>query len=792
MSIDQLKELRTAESILFLGSGFSRNAINIRGNAIPTGEELKRELAHALSVDENLYDFQTLAEEVNSREKLNLYQMLYELFTVRELHEHQVNVLQKPWRRIYTTNYDDGLELHYHNSKQNINSFSYTDPKPNRMAPGTIVHLHGMIRLANQDNILEQLVLTESSYVRQHFEKSLWYDEFIHDLRFCQMCIFVGYSLRDYHISSILLQHRETTEKTYFITSGTVDAIFSRRIAPYGEVLPVGIEGFSDHCRNLSEPTSTGNIHTLRSFRYLDPLMDKKSLSSPTALEILNLVTYGTFNFRRCLSTLPNSEYIVARRAQAEEAAALLDNTHTLILHSLLGNGKSIFLYILAHRLAQKEYKCFLARTNTTLLPEDVAVLRDIKEAVLMFDDYDSARDIIDEMKERLPMAKVIVAVRTGIQDVRLHEIQNRFPAPIQRLNLNKVSRSDLEEFCVLLDQSGIRTENLEEGIRNCKDFREVVTTLYDHSEIKQKISDELKPLMDDSEIRKIIVASHLLRWAGHEVDPGFLRSVTNCDAYAAMARFRAIATEIFRLDDDQVHVRSPIFSEYIIQTHIAAADILDGVYPIIVEAVKRKHQKRYQGILSSLMRFSILNRALVKEPRRIELLIGLYEKLRRDIDVNKEPLFWLQYSILMTAADDLYMAEDLIRTAYARAKDSPGFLTFQIDTFALRLMLLIEQREVSGETVQRFDQIVGKIDEIRQMIGEESRRDHAIQVLMEIEPFVRARLIALSTAERTSLVYHLALIQQELGSLSDIDRARTGADKVSESVGRARQAIVG
>ena len=93
MNLPQLHNLRTSESILFLGSGFSRNAINIRGTSIPTGEELKLELAQQLKVDANAYDLQTLAQECDSRTDLNLYQILYELFTVKELHEDLENMI---------------------------------------------------------------------------------------------------------------------------------------------------------------------------------------------------------------------------------------------------------------------------------------------------------------------------------------------------------------------------------------------------------------------------------------------------------------------------------------------------------------------------------------------------------------------------------------------------------------------------------------------------------------------------------------------------------------------------
>ena len=135
--------------------------------------------------------------------------------------------------------------------------------------------------------------------------------------------------------------------------------------------------------------------------------------------------------------------------------------------------------------------------------------------------------------------------------------------------------------------------------------------------------------------------------------------------------------------------------------------------------------------------------------------------------------------------------AESFIRTAYARAATKPGFQTFQIDTYALRLLLLIEQRAEGAGEVARFDEIIKKIERVRAMIRDESRRVHAIQVLEGIEPFVSARVSGLSTAEMNTLVFHLALTIESLDQLSPGDRAQTGSDQVRASVMRAKERIL-
>lgn len=190
-------------------------------------------------------------------------------------------------------------------------------------------------------------------------------------------------------------------------------------------------------------------------------------------------------------------------------------------------------------------------------------------------------------------------------------------------------------------------------------------------------------------------------------------------------------------------------------------------------------------------MRFSVLEDALSNDPDHLRALETLFDQLHRDIDVNQEPLFWLQYSILMTVADNLPAAEGFIRTAYARADASLGFQTFQIDTYALRLFLLIEQRTEDRSEVKRFDEIIEKMERVRSMIGDESRRFHAIQVLEGIEPFVSARLSAFSTSDKSALVYHLALLIESLDQLSPGQRAQTGSDVVKASIIRAKDRIV-
>lgn len=787
MVTSHIAEIDVPGSVLFVGSGFSSTAKNIKGNYLPSRVGLKRELEKQLGVEPDQYDLRTLADEYSGRPDLDLYQCLYELFTVKDLQPYHHELLRMPWRRIYTTNYDDAVEFAYQQNIVRAPSFNYDDPKPRKLTDGAIIHLHGVIRRATKENVLHQLVLNESSYVRQHFEKSPWYDDFVRDIRFCSNCFFVGYSLADYHITALLMENPHTREKTYFVAGSNPDRIFRNRVEQYGNVIELDTEGFASFCKTLPTAQPLTSPFSLKGFQYLDPFKDKRTLSPPTPNEVLNLVTFGAFNYQRCLSTLPRADYVAPRKQLVDEAIAHLSDAKCLLVHSRLGNGKSIFLYVLAHELSEMGYHCFLCRPEASFFQQDLAFLKTYGKAAIFFDSYNAAIDLLDQLAELPGTTKFVVTVRTGVQEVRLHEIQSRLPSPLRRVNLNGLRTEDIDDFRSLLDRSGARAEHLEDIISKCRDIREIVVTLYDNTSIKTKIQNELMPLLKDSGFKSVFVASHLLKWVGQDAAPAFLRSVTGRDAYAEMAKFREITGEIFRLDDDILQVRSAIFSEYLIQQHFTTTDLVESIYSILVAAVKRKRERPYQSIISSLIQLSTLRRALGNDPDQQNTLTTLFDRLHRDIDVNKEPLFWLQYTILMVDIDQLDSAERFMQTAYARAASSPGFQTYQIDTQSLRLLLLLEIRDRMAPVVARFDQIIEKLELVLSMIGDDSHRYYAVHVLQNVEPFVAARLGALSIDEKNALTFHLTRVVESLERLSPDARAQTGSDQVKASILRSK-----
>ncbi|WP_211246275.1 hypothetical protein, partial [Cereibacter changlensis] len=63
----------------------------------------------------------------------------------------------------------------------------------------------------------------------------------------------------------------------------------------------------------------------------------------------------------------------------------------TLVIHSKVGNGKSVFGSQLKIKLTQQGYQCFSLRNDITPLPQDIEYLKDLSAPVVFFPHYDSA-----------------------------------------------------------------------------------------------------------------------------------------------------------------------------------------------------------------------------------------------------------------------------------------------------------------------------------------------------------------------------------------------------------------
>jgi hypothetical protein len=778
-------------SVIFLGSGFSLESTNLKGEHPPNGAGLRKHFISALGLPaDTTYDLQILTDEFAEKDADRLSRELYSIFRISSAGPNQSLIFSQNWFRIYTTNYDDTVEICHHARGVPPRSFDIQNDVPNKLPKNSVIHLHGSIRAVTPENALSSLVLGEGSYVRQYLAKSPWYNQFQIDMRFASQIFIVGYSMADYHISALLLENPELAKKTFFIQGPRADATFIRRTKSYGQALFIGLEGLVEAITKLPRPEPLSDITRLSSFRALDPQRDKKGLKPPTANEIFDLVVFGAFNYARCVATLPNETYVISRQKEVDRLLSELPNNRSIIVDSRLGNGKTIFLYLAFIALAERRHNCFLFKDVGPEMDAEVALLKKIPRLVILFDQYTISQDVLNRLANDLPDAKFIVEIRTSIFEVRYHEISESIPKPFSRVSLNYLSKSDVSAFNALCDRAGLVAAR-GSASSTSGEMRDILLELFDSDNIKSKVAATLAPIFESLPRRKVLLVTTLLSSFNLSIDPSFIKTVTGVDPYHEFVSIREISDEIFEIGLDVFKIRSSVFSEYAVLNFLPAREILDCIVEAAFAAAARKSERRYRVLMSNLMQYSNLHHMLRRQPDVTQLIVGAYERLRYDERINDEPLFWLQYAIGMAENGKLAAAQEFIEAAYDRATKRDGFQTYQIDTQAFRIALQFETEASPGSAVSTFPILLEKLELINSMLNEESHRGFAIKVLESIHPFIVRRVADLSVPEKTSLTFWMNTLIDTLGQLSAEYRARSGSDQTRTILENAKRVLL-
>lgn len=775
----EVGEIDPGSSILFLGSGFSLGATNIANGNPPNGRGLRRYFIQQLRLPENTdYDLQVLTEEFAANDAKKLCNELYRIFRLTALTSGQKAILRNPWRRIYSTNYDDAVELYRLNTKVSPNAYDVSEPVPNKLVQGAIVHLHGSIRLITPENVRHSLVLGEASYANQYVVRSPWYDQFQRDLAFATALYIVGYCLADYHIAGLLLANPKLAERTVFIQGSTPDEIFVRRTAQYGRTMFIGTDGFADALARAPRPT-VATPDTLRSFRSLAPTRDKKSSARPTATEVYDLLVYGDFDASRLARSQPGEDYAIARVEAVRTAADSIEGRAALVVDGRLGNGKTIFLHLLAFELITRGWTCLLFRPGHPDMQREVAALSEVERVVVFIEQYSAAQDVLKGLREALPKARLVVEVRTGTFEVRFHELTELLPRPFDRVSLNALSRAEVLAFGQLCDRVGLPAP----AVNRSGDLRDMLLDLFKNQAISDRIHAGLAPLFAKPTNRRILTVTMLIATHQGAVGAAFVRSVVGEDPFAVLKPLEDLSHEIFETSADGFRARSAVFSTFVINAFIDPQEIADAVVEVTLAAALRRRERPYRILMSNMMAYSSLRRTLRGKGNPNITIVGIYERLRFDERVNGEPLFWLQYAIAMAEVPRLETADEYIATAYRKAEKLEGFETYQIDTQAFRIALMRAVEEKPGQDISNIEAILTGLERVERMLSENSHRAYAVHVLDGVQPFVAARRNDLAQGERMALQFWLLKVSVSLASLPEEFKVTTGSEKVRSRV---------
>ncbi|MBS0257006.1 MAG: SIR2 family protein [Proteobacteria bacterium] len=788
------KNFDPSRCVLFLGAGFSADALNKAGGNPPVGRGLEKEVKKLAKLDEDDSSDLLDAAGYALAQGTDLYELLDGLYTIRTITPLQRAVLAQPWRRIYTTNYDNSVSVfRTEQGKSATNDiFDIADDVPRQLRQGAVVHLHGSIAKCQPNNVDESLVLSRRSYVEQRVRKSAWWEWFDRDVRISQFIFFLGYDLNDFEPASYLIKYPGLKNVRHFILRNAKSPVASSKLADYGVRHSFEMAGFVDRLINSKVMPSPKHENELQAFRYVDLSKDNKLLSKPTSAEIQELLAFGKLRFEGVRATAPGSEYVVFREKTIDRCIDLLSENVTLVIHSKIGNGKSVLATELKIVMTQSGWNCFEIRENITPPPQDLEFLGKMEKVIVFFPSYDSAVANTHLFAGMHASTRYVVEMQTSTLQVRLQEVNRLLGKSVARINVDQLDGRDSEKLRSLLAEAGLSSLAKSDRINKGLEFRDFLLAAFDEPEIAARLRSIIEPMLSKREARKVVCASAIFKAAGQQVDTSFIEDATGEDPYTVMTELGEKAWDLFRYDIDQIEPHSAVVSEHLLKKYVSPKDFTDEILNLAREAARRLDEsddynserfRRARALLSSILRFSFIESVIGKGPDKRLLVKKVYEGCRRDELVKKEPLFWLQYCIFWQDEQRWDLAESHMAEAYERGSARPGFKFYQLDTNNLGLLCDIERFNPAEEAVSRFDKIIEAMEKCREMVDDGNHRNHVIKAFLKVEAMVKARVQGFTQSQATTLTYGLNLVVQKLEALTPSERAIWGTDPCRDSL---------
>ncbi|MGI9452060.1 MAG: SIR2 family protein [Geminicoccaceae bacterium] len=376
-----LSKARSGKAILFCGAGFSADCLNFDdADQIGVGEHLLRMLNEELRNDGHESSYRNLKNAADAFKNANgehgLLELLVNRFDVQKVSADMISIVKFPWERIYTTNYDNGIEKALQEAGRQPKSLNNTE-RPNDVAGdgAEIVHLHGFIEKWDIRNFTQSCILGAESYHRLDILKE-WLETFKTDVERAEVIVFIGTKSEDFHFNDVLFNATGLKDKIYFINRPSADPDPDTDMTQkrFGSPLYIGRQGLVRILESsLAAPRSDEPL--LSSFqRYEIP---EPSRTVPSVKDIEDLFIFGRIVPEHIARDIrqSRSDYHVQRSATKEILVELRNEINIALVTGEICDGKSLIVESLCNQLAMERPVYRLLQHYDDLLDEVARIL---------------------------------------------------------------------------------------------------------------------------------------------------------------------------------------------------------------------------------------------------------------------------------------------------------------------------------------------------------------------------------------------------------------------------------
>lgn len=687
------EEILNGNVMLFCGSGFSYGAKNLSDTEVGSTKELIVFLQKELNLEDEEIDF--LSEfYIEKFGEERLIQFLKNQYKVKEIGDEHEYIANLPWKRIYTTNYDNILEKATNYKKDPL--VLSDEPYKYKDLSAYIIHLNGSIHKLEKSILESEFKLTQSSYLSDSFSNSKWASIFKMDLNNVKAVVFIGYSLRyDLDLKKILFQdNEEFKDKIFFVNGETKNERDKFIIKKFGQNTQLTLQEFTLKLKQFSKTYEKPHyykkpLYSLEEIKYDEKREVKEK-------NIIDLLFYGECKKEYAF----DSNYIFPRKVVDEITNNIFKERNTKtkfhIIHSEFGNGKTIVLEKLKFKLCDS-YKVFeLKKIDKEFYNDIETIIKEDGTKIIIIDNIGNNLDFF-KIFERFNLEGIIfiLSIRTNIIEILLTELEKaRIELEEFKLyDINKLEKQEINSIISYFDKNnmwGFETKKTKEEKYNLlnkvceRQINYFLLKILEESSVGKKLEDLTKNILNDKNLEKVFLMVLLDNSLALNLSANELVRILQIENLLYQLKLNKNFGELINLEKNKIKIQSSIITEYILKQE--KLRLKNKMIDLMIEVMKKidnSNNREYNNVKYQLISFT--NFQIIIKNADTKDYIRYYEEIKNLNYCKINPYFLIQYANVKMSNNEYEAANIYLNNAESLGETKD---LYQLDSCRARYIL--------------------------------------------------------------------------------------------------------
>lgn len=710
-----IKAALDGHAILFVGAGFSCEATNLNNASFPTGgvfaEELCKEMGcppcNNLSLISDMY---MADQRFGIPAIIKKLDRTFRLKTTGDCTDVYQTICGIPWKRIYTTNYDNLCEATMQSLGIPATPNTLSDDVGSFLDRSTVVHLNGYIDRLTPETLQKEFKLSSESYLVEDFRESPWLKLFMTELNAAQALILIGVSFDyDIDLQRIIVNSDAYKNKLVFIDrplKAEEDGAFLNYYKnKFGTVYNIGVKEFSKKVQDVKG--SYIPFSQKVDFFSFEKLDLKKGVAGRIASQdARELLRFGKIQERLIPFNLNNGAYIFAREVELQLLHLLKDfeNFDCVVLTSELANGKSCVMWHTAYSLLDSGSVFFFNDFTNSTIDELKEIIAIPGKKFVFIENYNFNDQVLKLFKQadlRSNHIKLILSARTAIHETISYKISTYAgiseEATIEQ-NVDDLEDNDINQLISLFDYAGIWDSFRNETAARKKviirkkygaHLHNVLLDLIKSEQVSQELMTLYESVSKNETATKLLLGICISNLVNLDFNLSDLLSVLGINLTQAVRR-DVFIRQLVDFQGNSISVRSSVLCRYLISRPELAPKVKDVLLQLNLNAEACNRPNRIEAIRNSLISSSNIGLIFQSENSSSQKYLIEYYNTLKTLDTYKNnQFFWLQFAMVCMDIEDFARAKEYLDISYeiVRTKKT-RFDTYQMDTQTARYYL--------------------------------------------------------------------------------------------------------